>query len=40
MKVDNLGGRNLVTVTEFEIDMFKQPKGSETMIHMNKHLSA
>jgi hypothetical protein len=39
MYFDNLGGRNLVTITEFEIDMYQQVKGNQSMIHMNKHLS-
>ena len=28
MYFDNLGGRNLVTVSEFEIDMYQQVKGN------------
>lgn len=28
MYFDNLGGRNLVTITEFEIDMYQQIKGN------------
>jgi hypothetical protein len=31
--------RILVTVTEFEIDMFQKPKDHATLIHLNKHLS-
>jgi hypothetical protein len=39
MFFDNLGGRNLVTVSEFEIDMYQQMHGYQAMVHMNKHLS-
>ncbi len=39
MYFDNLGGRNLVTVSEFEIDMYQQIAGYQAMVHMNKHLS-
>ena len=37
MYFDNLGGRSLVTISEFEINTFKQaPKGVGTFL--NKHL--
>jgi hypothetical protein len=38
MFLDSLGGRNLVTVSEFEFDIYQQMHGYQAIVHMNKHL--